>query len=325
VAVLTDETAPSAGSPARPPAGVGAGRRRAAAGSRWAGRIFAFFRRRAVVLEAFTWLYLAWSILPIAIAVLFSFNKRKSQSSWQGFSWRWYFGDPINSVLHNPELHQAVVQTLVLAGLTTAITVPLGVAFAIGIDRWRGRASSSLNFVMIFSFVVPELLLAIALFFVVTQLLHFIPLGTNAEVAGLVVWNLSWPAIIVRARLVTIGKVYEEAAADLGASRLQALSRVLMRMLMPAVFASAVLVFAGVIDDFVIVEQLSSTANTQPVSVLIYSNVHGGLAGPSLNALATLMLVFSLVVAGLGYVAYRLLTRGERQSSAETLATIAGI
>ncbi|HLI43846.1 MAG TPA: ABC transporter permease [Acidimicrobiales bacterium] len=325
MAVLADQTAPSPEGPAGPQASPGAGRRPEVPGPRRAGRIAAFFRRRAVVLEAFTWLYLAWSILPIAIAVLFSFNKGKSQSTWQGFSWRWYFGDPINSVLHNPELHQAVVQTLLLAGLTTAITVPLGVAFAIGIDRWRGRVSSSLNFVMVFSFVVPELLLAIALFFVVTQLLHFIPLGTNAEIAGLVVWNLSWPAIIVRARLVTIGKVYEEAAADLGASRLQALWRVLMRMLMPAVFASAVLVFAGVIDDFVIVEQLSSTANTQPVSVLIYSNVHGGLAGPSLNALATLMLLFSLVVAVLGYVAYRLLTRGERQSSAETLTTIAGI
>jgi spermidine/putrescine transport system permease protein len=325
VAVLTEQPAPSPESPAGPEARAGAGGRSVPLRSRQARRVATFFRRRAVVLEAFTWLYLAWSILPIAIAILFSFNKGKSQSTWQGFSWRWYFGDPINSVLHNPELHQAVVQTLVLAGLTTAITVPLGVAFAIGIDRWRGRVSSSLNFVMIFSFVVPELLLAIALFFVVTQLLHFIPLGTNAEIAGLVVWNLSWPAIIVRARLVTIGKVYEEAAADLGASRLQALWRVLMRMLMPAVFASAVLVFAGVIDDFVIVEQLSSTANTQPVSVLIYSNVHGGLAGPSLNALATLMLVVSLVVAVLGYVAYRLLTRGERQGSAETLTTIAGI
>lgn len=322
--LVADQPVPAPGMPAE--LGAGAGRhadRPPAAARRTA--VLAFFRRRAIVLEGFTWLYLAWSILPIAVAVLFSFNNGKSQSSWQGFSLRWYFTDPVNSVLHNPELHQAVTQTLVLAGLTTLITVPLGVAFAIGIDRWRSRVSSSLNLVMIFSFVVPELLLAIALFFVVTELFHFIPLGTNAEVAGLVVWNLSWPAIIVRARLVTIGRIYEEAAADLGASRLHALWRVLMRMLMPAIFASAVLVFAGVIDDFVIVEQLSSTANTQPMSVLIYSNVHGGLAGPALNALATIMLAFSLVVAVLGYVAYRLMTKGERRSSTEALTSIAGM
>ena len=54
------------------------------------------------ILEGFTWLYLIWSLVPIALAVLFSFNNGKSQSVWQGFSWRWYFTDPVNSVLHNP-------------------------------------------------------------------------------------------------------------------------------------------------------------------------------------------------------------------------------
>ncbi len=53
-------------------------------------------------LEGFTWLYLIWSLVPIALAVLFSFNNGKSQSVWQGFSWRWYFTDPVNSVLHDP-------------------------------------------------------------------------------------------------------------------------------------------------------------------------------------------------------------------------------
>jgi spermidine/putrescine transport system permease protein len=283
--------------------------------------------RHAWFLEGFTWLYLAWSIVPVAVAVLFSFNKGKSQATWQGFSTQWWSGNANTSVLQNPELHHAVIQSLILAGLTTVITVPLGVGFAIGIDRWRTRTAGSLNMVMIFSFVVPELLLAVALFFVVTQLLHFIPLGTEAEVAGLVVWNLSWPAIVVRARLITIGKTYEEAAADLGASKLEAMRRVLLPLLLPAVFASSVLVFAGVIDDFVVVEQLSSTANTQPMSVEIYSNVHGGLAGPELNALATIMLGFSLVVAVLGFVLYRFMTRGERgtKGTAEALTTIAGM
>ncbi|MGH9299829.1 MAG: ABC transporter permease, partial [Acidimicrobiales bacterium] len=178
--------------------------------------------RRAWFLEGFTWLYLIWSIVPIGVAALFSFNKGKSQSAWQGFSFRWYAGDPLNSVLHDPTLHSAVIQTLRLGLFTTVITVPLGVAFAIGIDRWRSRSSSSLNFVMIFSFVVPELLLAVALMFVFTQMFTFIHLGTLAEVLALVVWNLSWPAVIVRARLVGIGKAYEEAAADLGASKLSA-------------------------------------------------------------------------------------------------------
>jgi spermidine/putrescine transport system permease protein len=292
----------------------------------WRRRLFGNPWRRPWMMEGFTVLYIVWSIVPIAIAVLFSFNKGSSQATWQGFSTRWYTGNFAQSVLHNPELHAAVIQTLRLAGLTTLITVPIGVGFAIGIDRWRSRTSNGLNFVMIFSFVIPELLLAVALFLLVTQLLKFIRLGTTAEVAGLVVWNISWPAIIVRARLVTIGRTYEEAAADLGASRFGAMRRVLLPLLSPAIFASAVLVFASTVDDFVLVEQVSSTANTQPMSVLIYGNVHGGLSGPALNALATIMLVVSLLVALIGFVAYRWLTRGERtKGSTEALASIAGM
>ncbi len=282
--------------------------------------------RRPWAMEGFTWLYIIWSIVPIAIAVLFSFNKGASQATWQGFSTKWYVGNQVTSVLHNPSLHQAVIQTLILAVVTTLICVPIGVCFAIGIDRWRTRTSNGLNFVMIFSFVIPELLLAVALFLLVTQGLTFIKLGTPAEVAGLVVWNISWPAIIVRARLVSIGRSYEEAAADLGASRLGAIRRVLLPLLMPAIFASAVLVFASTVDDFVIVEQLSSTSNTQPMSVLIYSNVHGGLSGPALNALATIMLFISLVAALIGFLGYRWMSRGERtKGGAEALVGIAGI
>lgn len=281
--------------------------------------------RRPVGLELFTWAYLAWSLLPIGLAVLFSFNRGKSQDSFQGWSLRWYLTDPTGSILHDTQLHEAVVQTLWLSLLVTVITVPLGVAFAIGIDRWRSRTSNGLNFLMIFSFVIPELLLAVALLFLFQQAFKFIHLGTPAEVAALVVWNLSWPAIIVRARLSSIGKVYEEAAADLGASRGAAIWRVLRPMLMPAIFASAVLVFASVIDDFVLVDLLSSTANTQTMAIAIYSQAHGGNNGPALNALATLMLAFSVVVASLGYVVYRLLTRGERESTAEALSNFAGL
>ena len=70
--------------------------------------------------------------MPVALAVLFSFNNGRSQSVWQGFSWRWYFADPVNSVLHDPNLHAAVIQTIRLSVYVTLITVPLGVAFALG-------------------------------------------------------------------------------------------------------------------------------------------------------------------------------------------------
>jgi len=275
-------------------------------------------------LEGFTWLYLVWSLVPIALAVLFSFNNGKSQAVWQGFSWRWYFTDPVNSVLHDPDLHAAVIQTLRLSVYTTLICVPLGVAFALGINRWRSPTAATANFVMILSFVIPELIFGVALFFVFTQLFTFVGLGTWAEVLGLVTWNISWPAIIVQARLVTIGRQYEEAAADLGAPPMQVMRRVMLPLLTPAIFASAVLVFSGVIDDFVIVDLLNSTAANTPMSVYIYSQQHGGNGGPALNALGTIMLVMSFVIAIIGFLGYRWMTRGERGSRVDALATLAG-
>jgi spermidine/putrescine transport system permease protein len=280
--------------------------------------------RKPWLLESFTWLYLIWSLVPIALAILFSFNNGKSQAVWQGFSWRWYFTDPVNSVWHNPALHAAVFQTVRLSVYTTIIAVPLGVAFALGINRWRGYTSSTFNFVMILSFVVPELIFGVAMFFVFTVLFSFVHLGTLAETLGLVTWNVSWPAIIVQARLVTIGRQYEEAAADLGATQFQAIRRVLLPLLTPAIFASAVLVFSSVIDDFVIVDLLSSNAGNTPMSVYIYAQQHGGNGGPALNALGTIMLVLSLIIVILGYIGYRVMTRGERGDRKQALATIAG-
>ena len=275
-------------------------------------------------LEGFTWLYLLWSLVPVGIAVLFSFNDGQSQSVWQGFSWRWYFADPVNSVLHDPNLHAAVIQTVRLAVYATVITVPLGVAFALGINRWRSYTAATFNFVLILSFVIPELIFGVAMFFVFTVLFTTVGLGTVAETLALVTWNLSWPAIIVQARLVTIGKQYEEAAADLGANYWQTMRRVMLPLLTPAIFASAVLVFSSVIDDFVLVDLLNSNSGNTPMSVYIYSQQHGGNGRPALNALGTIMLVMSFVIVIIGYIGYRWMTRGERGSGVDAIATLAG-
>jgi spermidine/putrescine transport system permease protein len=287
-------------------------------------RLFRNPWRHPWFLEGFTWLYLIWSLAPIVIAVLFSFNNGKSQASYQGLSLRWYWGDKVNSIWYNPQLHSAMFVTLKLSAYTTLIAVPLGVGFALGINRWRGKIPLSFNFIMILSFVVPELIFGVAMFFVFTQLFTGIQLGLLAEVLGLVTWNVSWPAIIVQARLVTIGKQYEEAAADLGATQFQTMRRVMLPLLMPAIFASAILVFSGVIDDFVIVDLLSSNATNTPMSVIIYATQHGGLGGPALNALATVMLLMSFVVAGVGFLGYRLMTRGQRIDGQQALTAIAG-
>jgi spermidine/putrescine transport system permease protein len=267
--------------------------------------------RRPWLLGAFTVGYLAWSLLPVAVAVLFSFNGGRSRVAWQGFSTRWYYGDPLRSVWHDQSLHTALSYTLYLGVVVTAITIPLGVALALGLDRWRGRIPRGANLAVIVSFVLPEILVAISLLFVATVLYSPLELGTSGQVMGLVTFQLSYPVVIVRARLLTIGSEYEEAAVDLGASPAGALWRVLLKMLVPAIFASAVLVFADVIDDFVIVRYLSGDSSTEPASVKIYNTARAATT-PALNALATLMLVATLIAVTLGFLAFRYFTRGEK-------------
>jgi spermidine/putrescine transport system permease protein len=266
--------------------------------------------------------YLVWSLLPVLVAVIFSFNDGRSRAVWQGFSTRWYFGDPVRSVWHDASLHTALTHTLWLGLLATVVTVPLGVAFALGIDRWHGRLPGGASFTMLLSFVLPETLMAVALLFLITQVATPFTPGTTSQVIGLVTFQLSYPVVIVRARLLTIGKQYEEAAIDLGSSPIGAVRRVLLPMLVPAIFASTVLVFADVIDDFVIVRYLSGDASTEPVSVKIYNTARAAPT-PALNALATLLLVFSLLAILIGFVIYRRLTRGE-SADARGIGSFAG-
>ncbi len=271
--------------------------------------------RRPWGLATVTFLYLAWSLLPVLVAVLFSFNAGRSRVTWQGFSMRWYYGDPLRSVWHDASLHTALTHTLWLGVLATAITVPLGVAMALGLDRWRGRIPSGANLAVIVSFVLPEILMAVSLLFVATVLVSPVRLGTSGQVLGLVTYQLSWPVVIVRARLLTIGRDYEEAAVDLGASPAGAVWRVLLKMLYPAIFASAVLVFADVIDDFIVVRYLSGDSSTETVSIKVYNTARAAPT-PALNALTTLLLAASLIAVTVGYLGYRWFTRGEKGAGA---------
>jgi len=192
------------------------------------------------------------------------------------------------------------------------IAVPLGVGFALALDRWRGRASGTANFLMLFSFIAPEVAIGVALFLFFVQLASGIGTGFTAQVLGLSMYMLAYPVIIVRARLLSIGKEYEEAAMDLGAPPTQAVRRVLLPLLFPAIFASVAIVFAASIDNFVISQQLSRDAATQTIPILIYTSARRGPL-PSLNALAALTLLASTALIVVAAVVYRRFTRAERR------------
>jgi spermidine/putrescine transport system permease protein len=163
---------------------------------------------------------------------------------------------------------------------------------------------------------------AVGTFLLFTTAFGFIGLGTTAQAIGQVTFTLSWVVLIVRARLATIGPDVEEAAADLGAPPRDVVWRVLLPLLLPAMAASFLVAFALSIDDFVVSQYLAGGAETTTVPMRIYAQARGAPT-PALNALATMMLLVSLLALVLAYAAFRFFTRGEARGAA--MEQLAGI
>ena len=133
------------------------------------------------------------------------------RSNTPAFSFRWFTGST-GSVFHDPALQSALQHTLLLAAITVVISVPLGVTLALGLQRWRGRGSGTVNTMMLLPLVTPEIVMGVALLLLFLKVFPGIGLGTKAQAIGQVTFTLSYVVVIVRGRLVSIGREYEEAA-----------------------------------------------------------------------------------------------------------------
>jgi spermidine/putrescine transport system permease protein len=237
-------------------------------------------RPRALVLV--TALYIVWSIVPVVVAVLFAFNNGRSRTTWQGFSLRWFTGAN-GSVFHDPALQSALKHTLLLAVICVALCVPLGVLLALGLQRWRGHGSGTVNTLMLLPLVTPEIVMGVALLLLFLRVFPGVGLGTPAQAIGQVTFTLSYVVVMVRGRLASIGPDY-------------ALS----------------------IDDFVVTQYLSGDASTTTVSMLLYASARGAPT-PALNAIATVALVITLATLALAFFLYRRFAGARETAAVATL------
>jgi spermidine/putrescine transport system permease protein len=182
---------------------------------------------------------------------------------------------------------------------------------------------------MLVPLVTPEIVMAVSLLLVFTQLavvpFSLVHLGTGAQVVGQVTFSISYVVVIVRSRLVSIGPEYEEAARDLGATRIGALRLVLLPLLLPAILASTLIVFALSIDDFVVTQYMSSNAATTTIPMFLYANARGGTTTPALNALASILVVTTLIGVGMAYLLYTVLTRQASVGGVSALRDLSGL
>src|SRR5690554_4994375 len=230
--------------------------------------------------------YLALYI-PIAVLVVFSFNDGRTGYRWGGFTWRWY-----ESLFNNDAMMKALWNSLWLAVSAATLSTLIGALTALALHRYRFRGKRALKGMLFVVMMSPEIVLAISLLSLF--LLLGIQLGYFSLLLAHVTFCLPFVVITVMARLSGFDERLPEAARDLGASDFTMTRTVLLPVIMPALLAGWLLGFTLSLDD-VVVSTFVSGPSYEILPLRIYSMVRVGLK-PEVNALGTLLLVFSLVM-----------------------------
>jgi spermidine/putrescine transport system permease protein/putrescine transport system permease protein len=173
----------------------------------------------------------------------------------------------------------------------------LGLGAALALARMRRRWRAPFDVIVYLTLVVPEIVIAVAsLIFFVQVKNNFAPfpsLGKSTILLGQIVFNASLAMLIIRARFVGMGDKLEEAAYDLGSGPFSTFRQVTLPRLMPAVIAASLLSFTFSFDDYILPSFTNGTTSTWPI--VLYSAVRFGIT-PAVNALATIMLLVTLVL-----------------------------
>ena len=249
-------------------------------------------RRRltgGAVLHAYTWLVIAWLCLPIAVMIAFGFNDTPGRynQSWEGFTVKWY-----GRLFEYPDLTSALITSLLIAVASSLLSAALGTGIGYALGRYRFRGSGSLNLIMFATMSSPELIMGASLL----SLFVSVNAGLGAVTITIahVMFSISFVATVVRARVVTLDRSIEEAAADLGATAWTTFWKVTFPIILPAVFSGVLLAFALSIDDFIVTAFTAGTTKTFPL--WIWGATRVGIP-PQVNVMGTLIFAAGVLIA----------------------------
>jgi spermidine/putrescine transport system permease protein len=258
------------------------------------------------LLGGYSLAFFVFLYLPIGLIVAYSFNSNPiNMMIWDGFSLDWYrslFGMSTSLsenalyVESTDQLLAALRTSLVVALTTTAISTVIGTLTALALARYRFRLQKFYRVLLFMPMLMPDIVLGIALliFFVGVGL----PLGKGSIIIGHCTFLISYVFLIVSARLAGMDTRLEEASADLGASPWTTFRRVTLPQILPGVIGGALLAFIISMDDLVITYFIAGVDSTT-LPVFIYGMIRRGIK-PEINAIATLLLIASLLIAALG-------------------------
>jgi spermidine/putrescine transport system permease protein len=242
-------------------------------------------------MRVLAWLYLVlmfgFIFLPVGVLVLFSFQDgRLPVPPFNGPSLRWYA-----DVLGDRRLMSGLANSLVVAGLSSAVALVLGFLAAQGLARYRLPGTAVLRVVLIAPLTVSYLIIALGLL----TLYNRADVGLSLWTVGIghVVINLPLCFAILYAAMGEHQRAAEQAARDLGASEWRVMTLITAPMMMPAMLAAYFLAFTFSWDEFIIAFLLTRFDVTLPVE--IWSLLRSGLT-PRANAIGSLVFLVSVAV-----------------------------
>jgi spermidine/putrescine transport system permease protein len=224
---------------------------------------------------------------PILILIVFSFNSSRFVSAWEGISLRWY-----GELFKDAAMMAALKNSLIVAVSSTVISTVFGTMVSLAMERRRFTGKMAFDALLYLPIIIPDIAMAVMLllFFVLTKF----GLSLMTIIISHVAFNISFVAVVVRARLVGFDRSLEEAAQDLGANELQTFWYVTLPLLMPGILGGALLAFTLSLDDFVITFFTAGVGSTT-LPLRIYSMVKLGVT-PEINAISTLLVVASMTL-----------------------------
>lgn len=251
----------------------------------------------ARLLASNTALVFLFLYLPIVVLVVLSFNENRVVGVWTGASLRWY-----RALLTEPGVLTALRTSLIVAVISTLFATTLGTAAAISLERFRWRGQRAFDSLLFLPIIIPDITMAVMLLLFFVQVFTLAEsifgvtgtLGLTTIILAHIAFNVSFVAIVVRARLSGIDRTLDEAAADLYASRWQTFRYVTLPLIAPGIAGGALLSLTLSLDDVVITSFVAGPGSTT-LPVYVFGLIRRGVT-PLINAVSVLMLAGSMLL-----------------------------
>jgi spermidine/putrescine transport system permease protein len=249
-------------------------------------------RRRwtSFILPGYFWLVILYTVAPIIVMIVYSFNKAPAQRvtfAWQGFTTEWY-----RHPFEVSDLTSAMIHSLTIATFSSLIATAVGIPMALAMGRYRFRGKGVSEVLIFADIAAPSVVVGASL------LGFFITLNWNRGPLTILIthvaFNVAFVVVVIRARVEGLGRTLEEAAQDLGATPWVTFRKVTFPLIFPGILAAFLLAFALSIDDFIITSFVNGQYLTFPLWVFGAAKV--GIP-PQVFVLGTLIFVAGVVIA----------------------------